>query len=108
MTETTPGPGRRVASAEEIETYAERAHWKAEALLRAAAFDLRRRSVGVRVVVDACGGLKGFTVTHSTGCPDLDRIVELALRSMHVADAPAGMDGLVLDLDLGAARVSAA
>jgi len=95
--------GAAPASRDEARQYLERARRKAEAFLRAAAEDLRTRSVAVMATINPDGRVRVLGVVRSTGSADVDGVIERALRSFFVADAPSELVGAAVTLALGAA-----
>lgn len=87
----------------EAQQYIERARRKAEAFVRAAAVDLRTRSVAVRATVASDGRLNALSVVLSSGSRDIDRIIEMVLRRIVVPGAPKSLVGDQVTLSLGAA-----
>ena len=86
----------------EARQYLDRARRKAEAFVRAAAVDLRTRSVTVMATVNPDGRIRVLGVARSSGSADIDGIVERVLRSFFVADAPSDLIGATVTLALGA------
>lgn len=91
------------AASPELQAYVERAEAKADQLLRAAGVDIEHQSVAVRATVAADGRLKGTQVVRSSGSRDTDHAVEEALRKIVVTDAPVGLIGGAVTLNLGRA-----
>jgi TonB family protein len=96
------------AAPTELQSYVDRAQTKADVLLNAAGVDLQSRSVSVRATVAADGRLAGVSVVRSSGSRDVDHSVETVLRKLLVTDAPVGLIGGTVTLNVGGAPMQSA
>ena len=88
--------------------YAERAQAGADARLRAANVDLRGQTVSVRATVALDGRLTALIVVKSSGSSDTDRVVANVLRGFVLTNAPIGLIGGAVTLNVAEAPRMAA